>query len=65
MENKENKLITLSKFGEKIGVRADTIRKNIRAGGSYAKYSHKINHTIFIFYENWVEDNYKMWKMAA
>lgn len=61
----EYKFVTLNKFSELTGVAADTIRKNIRAGGSYAKYSIKIDHTIFIHYENWYEAVYKKLKMAA
>lgn len=65
MKNIENKLVTLNKFCELTGAQADTIRKNIRAGGLYAKYSQKIGGLIHIYYEDWYEDNNKIRKMAA
>lgn len=57
--------ITINKFSDLTGVAADTIRKSIRAGGFYARYSLKREHTIFINYEVWYSDNNKEWRMVA
>lgn len=57
--------VTINKFSALTGFAADTIRKNIRAGGFYARYSLKREHTIIINYQAWYHDNNQEWKMAA
>lgn len=58
-----NLWMTLEKFCEYTGSKADTIRKNIKSGGDMFKISVKFENRIFINYERFnsmLDDKCKM-----
>ncbi|RTL02321.1 MAG: hypothetical protein EKK57_02250 [Proteobacteria bacterium] len=57
--------ITLEKFCKETGLKADTIRKNIRAGGDMYKVSTKFMNKILIDVPAYLAMVYQNDKMAA